>query len=302
MKKIWVIVNVCLILILSACGSKEIVKDKSQKDEEEKEQLDLKQIYLDIVDSKKEYVDKDNNKQYALDYYKSLQYGPVNLAYKLIDLDGDKTEEMVVAIDSTDRFYLVLHYEEGVVYGFYNVARGMAALREDGTYVASGGADYNYYLKAKFNKNKMEEIILAKREEDKCYIDEKETTEEEYQEYVEQFEKKEMVNFTQYKVLNVGDDIVGQKKLFTTGSKSLEYGTYYLELEDGSLATDNSGIITINEDGTCFMAEGWSNMGCQSFYAKDNGICFKTSEMAQDKCFTIDNNKMLDDYTVYRQK
>ena len=52
------------------------------------------------------------------------------------------------------KYKKLLNNEDGTVYGFEEVYRGLKDLKTDGTYLASGGASSNGILRDKFEKNK----------------------------------------------------------------------------------------------------------------------------------------------------
>ena len=68
---------------------------------------------------------------------------------------------MILTLQNVSGHFLILHKENEEFYGTNRVFRGFQALQTNGTYIASGGAAYNYYYKMKFIDGKFEEDLLG---------------------------------------------------------------------------------------------------------------------------------------------
>ena len=62
--------------------------------------------------------------------------------FTIVDMDGDGENEIVLSIStgSIDEGFEVLHYQDGIVYGYHFWYRALEDLKEDGTFIGSGGA------------------------------------------------------------------------------------------------------------------------------------------------------------------
>ena len=62
--------------------------------------------------------------------------------FSVLDMDGDGQDEIVLKLSTSggDGFYEILRYDNGTVYGYFMVFRGMSELKEDGTFSFSSGA------------------------------------------------------------------------------------------------------------------------------------------------------------------
>ncbi|WP_285828480.1 hypothetical protein [Bacteroides acidifaciens] len=63
--------------------------------------------------------------------------------FAVLDLDGDKTEELVLrlTVDGDDgHAFLILHYQDDVIYGYTRWRRGFRELKADGSFSFSSGA------------------------------------------------------------------------------------------------------------------------------------------------------------------
>ena len=166
----------------------------------EKSELDT---YLEVVDGKKDYINEDNKKTNISDYLKELDYpGDINVRYAMLDLDDDSKEEMVVGFSSEiDENYLVLNLEDDKVYGFTESYRGMLDLKTDGSMTGDNGADNSQVYRMTFDKNKRTDIVLASMNGDKYHVDGKDATIDEYSKFMDEQNKKENVEFKDYKTI-----------------------------------------------------------------------------------------------------
>ncbi len=160
-------------------------------------------IYLDVVDCDKPYINEENKEVNINDYLKELNYtNNIKVRYAIVDLDNDSKDEMVVGFSSDiDENYLVLNIEDDKVYGFTESYRGMLDLKTDGTMTGNNGADNSQIYRMSFDKNKRTDTVLASMNEDKYQIDNKDVTSDEYNDFVEKQAKKENVKFKDYKTI-----------------------------------------------------------------------------------------------------
>lgn len=168
---------------------------------QENSKEDEDQIYFKVLKNEIKYVAEDNTEKLfkeCMENYKEDTNGP-KVKYALLDWDSDSKNEMVVMIESfNDGFYLILNNEDGTVYGFEEVYRGMEDIKTDGTFIGSGGASAFGVLRDKFQKNKRIQETLAEMDMDKYQINGKDVSEDEFQKYMDEFDKKENVEFVTY--------------------------------------------------------------------------------------------------------
>ena len=120
--------------------------------------------------------------------------------YVFTDLDNDGRSELVVLIESIDGSYVILRYnkKEEKVYGYVLGVRELEDLKQDGTFMGSGGAAISTYSKIEFDKNnKMNVIDLAYVDEEaNVYkIDNKDVSYDEMNTYIEKWDEKKSVNW-----------------------------------------------------------------------------------------------------------
>lgn len=77
------------------------------------------------------------------------------------DLDQAGVKELILELHNIGGRYLIFHNEDGVFYGTDRVIRGFLELQTNGSFIAAGGAAYNYYHQLQFRDDKFEEIELG---------------------------------------------------------------------------------------------------------------------------------------------
>lgn len=108
-----------------------------------------KKLLLSVLNNEKSFIDESGKEMYLKDYQfdDSAYIDPEK--YVLLDLDGDKKDELVI-YDDSNYAYIVFHIFDGKVYGFSFTTREFIELRNDGTFIQSGGAGLNMYAALKF--------------------------------------------------------------------------------------------------------------------------------------------------------
>ena len=301
-KSIIGIVIVLVLLVTSGCGSK---KEEVKKVEKKKE-LDYKSIYMEVLDGKRNFID-ESDREVSFNEYLNTEKGSMDSAkvtYAYIDFDNKDSsnhEEMLVLTETNDGYYLILNYDisDDKVYGIYKNYRDMVYIKGDATIYGSGGVNANYIYKLILDKNKYEEITLAENDDGVYKIDNKEVSESEYNKYMEDYNSKESVVFTDYKTIELISNDTSNTGVSNSSSDVNIYGTYYLELTDGTIVDDGSGTIILNSDSTCKYYSGWSDMGCTSYKVESDSVCLNLSETGSSKCFTIKDNILIDNYDNY---
>lgn len=98
------------------------------------------------------------------------------------DIDGDGGAELVLLFQDGAYNYLVLHWEEGTVYGTSLYVRWFEGLQTNGVYTGAGGAGYSTYYQISFQNGIFEQRELGRKIDDAyvCYreLDGREVTAE----------------------------------------------------------------------------------------------------------------------------
>ena len=308
-KKILITLIVVLVLaVIIFFASKFMnMKDtqKDQKNMNENEQIDDQDvaqedddIYFKVLKNEIKYVNEDNKETLFKEYMENYKESTENpkIKYTVFDFDNDSKNEMIVMIEAfNDGFYLILNNEDGTVYGFEEVYRGLKDLKTDGTYLASGGASSNGILRDKFEKNKRVQETLAEMDMGKFQIDGKDVSEEEYDKYLDEFSKKENVEFKNYvekyefdekdsteskENLNSENKTTDNNETENTLNKaSFEEGVYTMT-KPSLVGTDAEGFdttITFKDGKVSYLESYWGN--------KKNGT------------YTVEGNTLIVNYT-----
>ena len=102
--------------------------------------------YLAVLDNSLAFYDTDDDEYLTMEQkFERLRIGSVNTGiskFTVMDLDKDNTPEIVCLLHAgtIDTWgVLILHYEDGTVYGYTKRYRSFAGLKEDGTYTYNSG-------------------------------------------------------------------------------------------------------------------------------------------------------------------
>jgi len=79
--------------------------------------------------------------------------------FTVMDLDADGIPEVILGFHPG--IFLILRYEDGIVYGYTRSIRQMGELKKDGTFFWSGGAGHNGVARMKFADGECERTDLA---------------------------------------------------------------------------------------------------------------------------------------------
>ena len=172
--------------------------------ETEPAQIDYSQIenlpdcYKEILDNKKPF--HLHGEKLLIEQYKS-PYSQKHLAlcdsveYSVLDMDGDGNVELLIKGWYGD--ILVLHEENGDVYGYDFIFRTMYYLKSDGSFSwnARAGKEYGVSkLKLEDNECMWIDLWHVEHQEDgstKYYVNESETTEQNFQAFIAQRNEEE---------------------------------------------------------------------------------------------------------------
>lgn len=160
--------------------------------------------YWMVLNNKYPFISTEEGKQefYWDEYYWCLGYpaGYHQADYiTIVDMDGDGANEIVLYC--LPESVQILHYEDGVVYSYQDVFRGMKRIHANGIYEGSdGAASTGYYRMTELNRNGYTEEKLASMDGDYWEIGGVEVTQEEFDNYIESIEDIELaenIEFTE---------------------------------------------------------------------------------------------------------
>lgn len=180
MKKCIVLLLTVITLILSGCKEYQLRAE-------------------DILNNEKQVVNEVGSSVYLREYSSPYLYEKVDIhpeKYALLDLDGDKSMEMVLHVPNIG-IYIIFHSDGREIYAFEFVERGLIDLKKDGSFIQSSGAGINWWVTLKFKGNEYEIIEKAyKNDMDNEYrLNGEKATSEKVNNYKQEFERKDSVSW-----------------------------------------------------------------------------------------------------------
>ena len=183
MKKL-MIVFMCFVLCFSFIGC-----NKREKPKEE-----VKEILQMVLENEQTFtaqtcVFADETAEYTLEKYHFQTYDNAYYVfipeqYAFIDMDNDNIDELVI-LDENMNYYLVLHYEDGMVNGYNIGSRSLIDLRTDGSFMISSGAGINSIGNMRFDGSECKVIntALANDNDQEYFIDGEKTDQKALKKY-----------------------------------------------------------------------------------------------------------------------
>lgn len=159
-------------------------------------------IYNDVMYSEEKY-------SYGVPEFRINSYMICNLDGKTTGLD--KNDELILGLCAYDGSYAILHYEDGEVYGYdHLVARGFSSLKENGSYMRSGGAEYYDVCHMSFSKEKMVEKQWIERDGNTYKLNGKKCSEKQFNKHFNSFNSAKEVESVSFAtpITIEGNDVV----------------------------------------------------------------------------------------------
>ena len=143
-----------------------------------------------------------------VDYYeKDTVFNPRDYTY--VDLDKDGKEELIVAESPYADTYLILHKENEKIYGYSLYIRWFEALKKDGSFMGSGGAQIHDYNTISFKENTYSISVFSKyyfigeNSDDNVFeINGKKVSLEEIKQFAEEWDKRPEAEWTKFEQTN----------------------------------------------------------------------------------------------------
>lgn len=250
-------------------------------------------IYMDVLNGEKEFIDEYDIVMKIDDYLSSLGMENQSIEYTILDMDQDEDKEMVVLFGG--EYYLIFNYEEenDTVYAFQDVLRGILGLKTNGLYVGSGGAATSGLMRSTFQRNERIQETLAERDFNVFKIGDKAVSEAEYNQYMEsEYQSKEDVKWTTFQA---GDKLDGNVYIYiypdlgmeVDGSKEILYfekGT--VTLREQYLGTKKTGTYSI-QDGNVIVTYAKETLWNQGLNQDE------TKDISEQVIYKIDSNNVV---------
>lgn len=158
--------------------------------------------YWMVLNGKKPFVSTDEEYQefYWDEYYWYL--GEIRGRrqadyFTIVDMNGDGENEIV--LECSPESAQILHYEDGIVYSYQFIFRGMKRIHNNGIYEGSDGvASTFYYRLTELNKDGYTEETIAGMDGDYYEVEGAEAVYEEFCEYVDAIENVELAECIEF--------------------------------------------------------------------------------------------------------
>lgn len=163
-----------------------------------KENEKVQALLKEVMNNEKKFTTEDKKETFLKDFIIVENETAKVDKYAFVDMDNDGIEELVILTTSDYGAYIVLHYENEVVYGYKIGIRSLESLKKDGTFIASSGATSNEYQTMSFDKNKYKTTSFAVYDTvNKVYkVNGKKVSKEAAKEYTENWATRENVEWT----------------------------------------------------------------------------------------------------------
>lgn len=298
-----------ILFTLSGCGNNDLEEENGDNESEQttdtgKSKENAGDLYFKVLNNKIKYTNEQNEEMFFSEYMKMLENtssdAKTKIEYTLFDLDSDSENEMIIRVESYDGFYLILNHEDGKVYGFEDVIRGMGKIKTDGCYVGSGGATATAYMKCKFNKNERIVETLAEQDGYNWKVNNQKVDNAQYLEFVVDFNEKEDVKFTtfeenyDYNSNNTNSD--------DDNKTTFKEGTYTMT-KQSLVGTDAEGYdttITFNNGKASYLESYWGQKKFGTYSVKGDTLTVKYTSGVEVNSITGEENVTLNETESYK--
>ncbi len=225
-----VIILIVLIIVLSAKTITIKKIDVNSPDTAQKT-LATQEILMQVLNGEKEFI--FNGKEITLNNLNILDVACKINQYTFVDLDGDYESELVAITDSYYDYYLVLHIENNVIYGYNISLKDIEFINKNGI-ILDIVDNSIYYRRLKFNKTTYKKMNVASFSSDEYMIDGEVVGEDEFNNYQEEYAK---IGLVKYKSL--GNDWMEKKLNSEYSMKAWKTFSVNLDCIDFAFSLDN---------------------------------------------------------------
>lgn len=244
-KKLFISLGMCLLVVLFIIAFLYDIKVEKVAENDVKspiKKMSNDEILTQVLNGEKELIDYDGNEILISD----LKIDGVNTSinqYTFLDMDGDNKNELVSITDSYYGYYLILHIENNVIYGYNVNINDMDLINKSGL-IYDKTEEGCTYSKIKFIKNKFKFMNVASFNNGQYLIDKEESNEEEFKVYEEEFLKDGIVNYKSNKNNWMAKTLsntysIESKKDFKVSTEKLDF----LFLTDSEVESFNNELL-----------------------------------------------------------
>lgn len=183
------IIILAMLILFVGCTKK---TDENNIPKENVDKNYTEEHLLKALNNETKVIDENNNELLLSEYKLPSDENIVIEKTTFVDLDSDGNNELVALTKSNYGAYIILRYENNMVYVYTISIRSLNNLKEDGTFIGNNGVQSYAYMKLSFNKNLYETKILAEvnKNENIYKINEKDVSEQTFLDYENEFNNK----------------------------------------------------------------------------------------------------------------
>ena len=183
------IIILAMLILFVGCTKK---TDENNIPKENVDKNYTEEYLLKALNNETKVIDENNNELLLSEYKLPSDENIVIEKTTFVDLDSDGNNELVALTKSNYGAYIILRYENNMVYVYTISIRSLNNLKEDGTFIGNNGSQSYAYMKLSFNKNLYESKILAEvnKTENIYKINEKDVSKETFLDYENEFNNK----------------------------------------------------------------------------------------------------------------
>ena len=183
------IIILAMLILFVGCTKK---TDEKNIPKENVDKNYTEEHLLKALNNETKVIDENNNELLLSEYKLPSDENIVIEKTTFVDLDSDGNNELVALTKSNFGAYIILRYENNMVYVYTISIRSLNNLKEDGTFIGNNGSQSYAYMKLSFNKNLYETKILAEvNETENIYkINEKDVSKQTFLDYENEFNNK----------------------------------------------------------------------------------------------------------------
>ena len=162
----WFILLFFLVFIV--IGIQTIKIEKIDINNPESQTIVTEDILMQVINGEKEFINS-NGKEILIDSL-VIEDVPVKInQYSFVDLDDDKNNELVAITDSYYEYYLVLHIDNNIIYGYTIPFSEIDIINNDGVIYDTLNSS-TYYRRLKFNKGVYKKVNIASSTSDEYIV------------------------------------------------------------------------------------------------------------------------------------
>lgn len=197
MKKKLVVIVLCLLFFIVLCFKCiKIEKIDVNNPNLEEKTMATEEILMQVLNGQREFINNDGAELLISNLVIEDANVKVN-TYSFADVDGDSNNELIALTDSYYGYYLVLHIDSSIIYGYYINSSDMDYINNDGI-ILDKVNDSIYYRRLIFDKNNYRKSNVASYSGDEYTINNTVVDKESFDIYQDEYALKGLVKYRNY--------------------------------------------------------------------------------------------------------